>query len=250
MIEIIFKGDNISPETFSNKKLFPLLESYTNALFEISKSKAPLAAEKADYAICRIEKGSYKVTVADLAECDMEQSHAELLTVIANDDYSVLPPAALENLQTLSAGLKKHSLVMEFFSKTGTTISLFPENVPVSLGTFEELTTIYGELIAVGGKKPNIHLEIPGRKEQLICEVTKQQAHELAGKLYSDIGVYGTATIEIATMKMIRFKVEKIILYEPGNRNSTITALREIFSKIQTNDSPETYFEKLRNGEI
>ena len=51
MIEIIFKGENVSPETFSNKKLFPLLESYTNALFEISKSKTPLAAEKADYAI-------------------------------------------------------------------------------------------------------------------------------------------------------------------------------------------------------
>ena len=249
MIEITFLGDNISPETFSNKKLFPLLESYTNALFEISKSKAPLAAEKADYAICRIEKGSYKVTVADLAECDMEQSHAELLTVIANDDYSVLRPAALENLQSLSAGLKKHNLVMEFFSNEGN-VTLLPEKVPAALGTFEEMTTVYGELIAVGGKKPNIHLEIPGRKEQLICDVSRQQAHELAGKLYTTIGVYGTAVIEISTMKMTRFRVEKIIPYDPADRNSAINALRDIFSKIRTDDSPEEYFENLRNGEI
>ena len=67
MIEIVFKGENISPETFSNKKLFPLLESYTNTLFEISKSNASLSAERADYAICKIENGSYKVTVADLS---------------------------------------------------------------------------------------------------------------------------------------------------------------------------------------
>ena len=245
MIEIVFKGENISPETFSNKKLFPLLESYTNTLFEISKSNASLSAERADYAICKIENGSYKVTVADLSE----ESQNELLSVIENNTYSLLPPAALENLQNLSSGLKRHGLVMEFFSNAGK-ITLLPEKIPETLGTFEELTTIYGELIAVGGKKPNIHLEIPGRKEQLICDITKQQAHALAGKLYTIIGVYGTATVEISTMKITRFKVENIIQYEPETYNSTLEALREIFSKIETEDKPETYFEKLRNGEL
>lgn len=88
-------------------------------------------------------------------------------------------------------------------------------------------TIIYGELTSVGGKEPNVNLDIGG--QSVICKTTREQARELASRLYEVVGLEGTVTQDDVTGRIVGMsKVTSIVPYRWRPGDDPLDALRAL----------------------
>lgn len=245
--KISITGNSVSPENLSYKALVKILDNYVNALYELSKARnSALNKKKLDFTLTNIQMGSYEITMTDTYGCDLPESQNELAEFLEEDRFEQLPDKSIQCLRDMADDLDGHDWQLMLFSKSDKKVSFLPKKFIVKTETYKEETTIYGTLIQIGGRKPNIHLEIPGRSNLLICDVDESIAKELAAKLYTEIGLSGTADRYVNSTEIKRFKVEEILPYDPSSYDENINRLRELFGEIHTDLSPDEYFARLR----
>ncbi len=78
-------------------------------------------------------------------------------------------------------------------------------------------TTLFGQLIEIGGKTPNAHVVQLGKNIKITCSISRELATELAPSLYQIIGLDGEA--ESDGEQIISFKASSISPYkgrDPG----------------------------------
>lgn len=240
-------GDSVSPENLSYKALVKILDNYVDALYELSKSRnSALNKKKLDFTLTDIQSGSYEITMTDNYGCDLSESQIELADFLEADRFEQLPDKSIQCLRSMADDLDGYNWQLTLFAKSNKKVTFLPKKFIVKTETYKEETTIYGTLIQIGGRKPNIHLEIPGRSNLLICDINESMAKELALKLYTEIGLSGIADRYINSTEIKRFKVVEILPYDPSSYDENINRLRELFGEIHTDLSPDEYFAKLR----
>ncbi|QSH40942.1 hypothetical protein P0136_10600 [Lentisphaerota bacterium ZTH] len=82
--------------------------------------------------------------------------------------------------------------------------------------TINFVTTIYGDIIMIGGKSPNIHIEPLGGGKLIVCDMDKSEVEKLGHMLYKRIGINGIATKEGG--KIVRMKVQRILNYSQDSK--------------------------------
>ena len=114
-----------------------------------------------------------------------------------------------------------------------------PENV-----TLKNQTTIYGELIKVGGAKPKLWVKLLNGK-LLDFFVSKEQAQQLSPKVYTEVALKGEAEWNILTKDLIGFKLYDSIEYKVGGVSNAFKQLREVSSgfwdTLKTDDEITNY---------
>lgn len=83
----------------------------------------------------------------------------------------------------------------------------------VSMPSLRTTMTIYGELLDVGGTKPNAHIRSDAFAEDVRVDIDRAIAKKLAPRLYEQIGV--TADVLIRDGKVVSGKVLSVLEYEP-----------------------------------
>ncbi len=111
-------------------------------------------------------------------------------------------------------------------------------------------TTIYGKIIRVGGISPKIMIETL-QGDTIFCDVSERIAKQLAQKLYCIISLNGTATWSPGDLKLKKFKIKDIGLYEQKSVASAMKELSEKIGKHFNNISDiDDFALKLRNGDL
>ncbi len=120
--------------------------------------------------------------------------------------------------KAINATLKKHSATLEFSDSASGEICLFDEQkempfIPEVHNDVKTTLAIYGELLDVGGVKPNAHIQSDAFEDDVVLDVEREDARTLAQRLYSQIGVNASVTIRDGCV--ISGKVLNVIDYAP-----------------------------------
>jgi len=105
-------------------------------------------------------------------------------------------------------------------------------------------TTIFGELIDIGGIKPNAHIIPLGESKSITCSISKELATKLGSRLYTTVGLAGEVLSESGNI--VSMKVETIDPYV--KKDNPFIELAEL-SKDFLNSIDDNYINDMRGRE-
>ncbi len=101
-------------------------------------------------------------------------------------------------------------------------------NSPAASVSISGTTTLYGELLRIGGDPPRARIRLMDG-EAISCTVrSRDLARELARRLYETIGVRGKGEWETVRMKLVKFHVDELTEYRQTSLMEAIESLREV----------------------
>lgn len=232
-INIHFSGEAVNTETFSFHKFSKLAEAYLDVLREIAAADNKAVDKKTlDFCLRSIHEGSYlggfAPIGADTALLDANERLQKALENKTVGSFSAAVQDAVYDMATLAVSFE---VEIGLQTVSGTYIFFDAETFIRETGTVDDFTSVYGEIIEIGGIKPNVHLQVAGRDRPLICEVTKDMAMQLSSRLYTTVGFYGRAARYIANMEIKRFYVEEVLPYDDRNFDEDTADLMAYFTK-------------------
>ncbi|HDD53607.1 MAG TPA: hypothetical protein ENF32_06035 [Thermosulfidibacter takaii] len=249
------KGE-ILPEFVRLKDLAELLANIERLFLPIIYRDYPDLRKKEErvlISLTEVSKGSVKVPLRSPFTSVLLAAYSFLALVIENKDYRRLPPSSMKSLKEIADFSRKYNAQSFIMSDD-------PQRPVVELPSSDQLkdgpiirgkTTVYGRILRVGGKtKPTLMIEtLDGRT--FFCDVTQEQARELASRLYKMVSLKGLATWDYHTRKIASFKIEDIKPF--GDKKFTV-ALKEISNQIghyfDDVDDVVDFVTRLRKGEF
>lgn len=251
VIEIKFVGSDISPAKVRASELAKIIESVEEMIASVIVRDHPkITKESIVVGLINIEQGSVKLDfIPDLYEQGMS-AFQEIGQAINSKNFSKLPKDSIRSLNLISSFTKKYNCAGELRSRTS-------DNVPLAVITSEikiepdsilkGQTTLYGNVIRVGGKTPKIMLEtIEGLT--IFCDIDQNLAIHLGNKLYKAVGLKGTASWNSRDFSIESFRIESITDYEEISLSKSINELSKLAGKYFSDiDDVEQYVFNLRN---
>lgn len=245
-------GREVSPETLSFKDLAELLVPVQDAL-----TKMALDAELDGLAPFKLV-GEAKTASADLTAripASIQSAAATLTSAVASGDWSEVPKDAHSEIYNLSKVLARRNWRMRFLP-SGTegivAAEISPERPvaePTAPTQVQELTSIYGELLVVGGvdatKYGRLRL-FDGRVIPL--DLSEAIAKQLAPRLFEEVCLEGVATWNTVTMRITRFKVARVTEYRATDPREAFAALRDAVDGAFDEIDPIVYQRRVRHG--
>ena len=179
-----------------------------------------------------IHEGSYLGDFAPIgADTVLLDANDRLQKSLENKTVDTLPAAVQDAIYDMANLAVSSNVEIGIQTVSGGFIVFDAEEFIRETGTIDDFTSVYGEIIEIGGMKPNVHLQVAGRERPLICEVTKEMAMQLSSRLYSTVGFYGRASRYIANMEIKRFYVEEVLPYDDRNFDEDAAELMAYFTK-------------------
>ena len=99
-----------------------------------------------------------------------------------------------------------------------------------NFGNITGETIIYGEIQRVGGTEPKIVLRLTSG-DLFSLDVSRDVAKNLSPRLYSQVGLRGTATWSYSDNKLLQFEVESLTEYEESSIADSFNQLRGVIGK-------------------
>ena len=108
-------------------------------------------------------------------------------------------------------------------------------------------TTIYGKLLQVGGEPPIAIIDVAGTGHLIECTFDKSLARQLGKRIYTWVGLNGTATVEDVNLKVVAFAIEAMTPYKGTPVDEAFAKLSEIADPYYKDiDDVEAYVDSLR----
>lgn len=248
-ISLVFTSDNIGLVDMPFKKLSEFVEDFFKILPEV-KDSGLSQADTFDlkYSLVGIEVGSVKLVFNEIGSAGLRENYYEFVNHISENRAEQLPTKAKKRTFDLVKKLQTFdpSLAIQLFTSAGVPISINSDHFVMKPVLYQNTETFYGELTDVGGSN-DINVHIKTKNGSLTCDVTKEQAIELASRLYSVVGLVCDVTRELNEEKPIKIVVSEILPYDETKWDNNIARLRELFSERFKNIDPEEYFRALRS---
>ncbi len=254
-MEVRIRGPGASPDKISVSELIRFLGSIEQALYQIAKSKShePLG-ENFYVSLVEVKEGSalfrFKPSMREAAFVAATLLSASMIS----RDFSVLPVEAVNHLSSAVAFVQKQSWTAEVKLSASDSQPAFvidsqtpiPEITPFEV-TGE--TVLYGEIERVGGQDPKVGLRLPDGS-WLSCTVSKDMAQVLAGRLYTVVGLRGSATWEMPSLELSKFQISELLDFThvpfAVAMKELADDLRPHYSDIRDSDA---YLRRLRSEE-
>lgn len=226
------------------------MEGFFKILASI-KDGDPQQADSFDlnYSLVGLEAGSVKLDFREREGTDLRERYFEFADYISENRTEQLPYRVKKEISGFMRQLKNHdtNLAVQLFNSSGVPVSMNPDQFVLKSAKYQNTEVLYGELTDVGGSnQPNVH--IMTKNGSLTCDVTKEQAIELASRLYTVVGLACEITREFNEEKPIKIVVSEILPYDESKWEKNIARLRELFSERFKNTDPEEHFRALRSG--
>lgn len=239
ILELKFEGNGINPSTVKPSEIALQIEQFEKALLSTIKAEHPeIDTTALLFTLEGVKNESIGIPfLANLAQVAPEikslviASYLTLTTSIKDNDFSRLSAETIGSLKTIQRFSKKHNCNANF-RYNGESLSLITPNSEIKENRslfVKGDTTIYGELIDVGGENPNLHIKI-NDEYVIIVDTDKSIAKQLGSKLFDTIGLKGLAKWDVTTSRIIEFKLYDILDYKSGNVANTFAELRRITS--------------------
>lgn len=225
-------GEAVAPETVRASDLADFVSDLEAAISAATPEAEAIDQEQTQEAIVSlvgIERGSSNLTFAVSSAAFL--SVRAISQAIATDDYRTLPPKTHERMHQISNQAIRKGWSLEFVEDEGSLISAAviscDHPVPPPAPTVVTApTTIWGELMRVGGAKPRAEIRLPN-KELLYFDLTREMAKQLVDSLYEIVSIEGEGTWTLGDRSLIGFKATRVTHYRP-ERSSILDAFKEL----------------------
>lgn len=238
-IEIRLVGDNMTPDKVSSRdigELLPAIEQMIASLIARDNPALGLDESEVVVGLAAIEQGSYKLQFETLYEVEVARAYRQITGAISADNYGSLPLKSIEAIKIVRKFTRKYKTDTQFWEKNGRYAQLatvtVTTKIDVETTTITGKTTLYGTVIRVGGENP------PRAKLRLLdgtlitCNITETNilkvARELGRRLYSMVGVHGTARWDTRDMSIEYFLIDELTPYTPTRVGQALEALYNV----------------------
>lgn len=232
------REDTLHPETLGINDLFKISKLIEEALVltlspdENIESDEDDPEKKSPYvSLTCIEPGSVfvKLSIPKM----LLSAAVSLKLALLQSNYSELPISAQEKLANLYSYVSNRKWSVGLSGVTDGE-AIISDEYPIAApkqNTIQEITTIHGKCVKVGGDEdPRVTLRIHSTNKLMSVNVNTQLAEVLGKRLYDDIGLRGTATKDAHTLQLISFRANELLPYKGKNADPSgaIRKLAEI----------------------
>jgi hypothetical protein len=186
--------------------------------------------------LASIEHGSYMLQFQTQYEAEVSNAYGLITTSITEGDYSNAPIKSIEAVKTVRRVTRKYSTDIEFWERNGGRKQLATvtssTKIDVEVPSIKGKTTLYGMVVGVGGVDP------PRARIRLLngvlfnCNITRRDqlmiARQLGERLYTEVGVYGTARWDARDMSLQYFAIERLTEYSKKPITDSLESLRAV----------------------
>lgn len=172
---------------------------------------------------------------------------------IASERFGDIPTPALRKLKSVRAFIRKvsgHAEFWEVFDDQATQLATMTPSIviEVPLDALRGVTTLYGRVVRVGGeKKQTVSLRLLDNSLLLVDAASEELAKQIAHRLYSRVGLIGTATYDPVSLSMLEFTANELSEYSETPLEDAFQSLREVLGPyIDAIDDIEAYFSDIR----
>ena len=235
-----------SPETVASGDLAEILRLVERALVETARATNADLPDAPMLSLVGITGRSNALACA--VDPALLSAVSTVTRSIADSQFSILPPIAQRQLHELhKIAVRKH---WSFgFDESGTvelTPALISPDVPIpELPIAQGETTVYGEILRVGGKRSRVQLRLISGGV-LTAEVTRPLAKQLASQLYTEVGLVGEAVWDREDFQMVSFRVTRVLSYHETPITEAFQSLYDCGGDAWKGVDPDNYVREVR----
>ncbi|MBI1278921.1 MAG: hypothetical protein GC179_12405 [Anaerolineaceae bacterium] len=257
LIEIRILGENATPDKISSRDVGELISSIEIMLAAIvARDNRALGIDESQITVglAAIEHHSYDLIFQSQFEQEVIVAANQVATSINTGNYSKIPSKSIEAVKTLRKIARKYSTDIEFWQKNGKNTQLATVNtntkIDAEIPTSSGKTTLYGTVISVGGvEPPRASIRLSTGNIQ-VCHITRGQdlqiARQLGQRLYSEVGVYGTARWDLRDMSLDHFLIERVTEYSKKPVDQALESIYDIVGNYYSNVDIEQLITEIR----
>lgn len=236
ILELKFDGNNIDPSNVKPSEIAKLIFDFEKALLSsIAATNPEINTEALLFSFQEIDDKSLDlkfIPKAGAAKNVVIATYLSIAASIKDNNFKTLPPNTIIALKDITRFSKKYKC-SGYFNHNNINVATFTPETEINFEKVDFIkgeTTIYGEVIDVGGENPNVHFKI-NNDYTIIFDATKEISKQLAPKLFEEVGLRGTAKWDAISYQVIDFKISEVIEYEPKHLKKTFNDLRNLLGK-------------------
>lgn len=252
LIEVTFAGEGIRPDTVKAGDLADILKAIeTMVESRVLRDHPEMQKEEVVIGLVNIKSSSLDLEFSSAVPALAIAAFQDAGQAVRDNDFSRLPADSVNALDTVASFTRKRQCIAEFIILNGKrdviatiTPDIKIERKPLLTGE----TTIYGQVVRVGGRTPRIMIEMVDGKT-IFCDASIDIARTLGGKLYQVVGLSGIAQWDSKTLVMDTFAIKAILSYEASSFKEAMARLAEMTKSYYADitDVPE-YIASIRGG--
>lgn len=246
-------GENLSPEKVRAGKLAEILQAVEDLIAAVvAQEHAQLTRESLVISLLSIEAGSIGLHFDSQLPEVVVPAFTRVAASIQNHQLEALPSASFPPFDTLLRFLRQYKAQADFAVLNGReeTLATLTHDFTLPRPSYVTgETTLYGEIVRVGGVEPKVEIKTTIGKT-LYCPFEKSLAPQLGARLYKVSGLRGQAKWNLATREIEEFLVTDITHYEDTPITEAFDQLSELAGKYYEDITDvNAYLAKLRGRE-
>jgi hypothetical protein len=234
LLEIHFTGENISPENIRIGEIAVILDAIENVLLTIvSEDHQGLSKESLTIGLHSVNAGSLGLQFTTKLPEIVNPAFYKVASSIQTGVGDSLSPESLHHFEKILSFVKKYQAQADFIVINGrseTLATLTPDfEIPKSI-YLNGQTTIFGEIVRVGGVEPKVEVKTISGKT-IYCPFEFSLASQLGSLLYKLVGLDGDARWDARTFEIEEFRVTSISEYRQTPLIDAFQSLSEVAGK-------------------
>lgn len=253
VLQVRLVGPEIAPGLVRSSDLADIIDSVEDMIASVIVMEDPsLKKDEIVVGLLSVGEGSMTLEFASPLSDLVVPAFQEVAKAVEHDDYRGLPTSSINALERIATFSRKSNSNVEFRGPNRDRVAevlgvISPSTtikpVPLMMGP----TTIHGKVIRVGGRKPKVMIELPNG-ESVFCDIEYELAKELGQRLYSWVGLYGTAKWDSKDLSLKDFSIDRITEYEDTPLTEAVAKLSEVAGQyFEDIDDVEGYISALRS---
>lgn len=253
VIEIRLAGSGLVPGNVRSKDLAEVIDSVEDMIASLIEREYPeISKEDVIVGLVALKEGSVRLQFASQLPNLVRPAYARLAQSVQKEDYTGLPSSSLDSLKKITSFSRRKNCELEFWTHNGKSemlATIKPNTLIQPIPLIAGPTTIYGEVIRVGGKHPRAVIQLESTVT-VSCTLDISLAKQLAMRLYTWVGLYGTGKWNAKDFKLDDFNIERILDYEDAPITNAMSELSKLIGGYFDDIDPEQYVAELRGGEL
>lgn len=240
VIEVRLIGDNVTPGNVRSRDIAELIASVEQMIASVVVRNNPQLGFQEDEIIIglvAVHEGSLRLQfrVPEVYAPAAIPAYNLVSSDVQRRDFSSLPLKTVESLRSIRSITVKYSATTEFGYNNGhfAPLASITRDVPIEVqeSRVSGTTTLYGVVVRIGGEKTTTVQMRLLNGDLLSCEIKGNQrrsiARQLAQRLYTEVGITGTAIWDTREWILEDFVIERITEYSPKGVAAALQSLYE-----------------------
>jgi hypothetical protein len=227
------EGKKVSPKSFTGSELATIIINLESSLRAVAKNQNPELDESELY-ISLVDVVHQSAGLKFIPSYrHVAAAFIFIASTIQESSYEQLPVRAITGLKEIQRVISHKDDCVGTFISGRTKIAQLTKSTDIQISTVENIegeTILYGRIQRIGGSDPKVVLKLH-TGELLSLDVTEDVARKFGARLYTEVGLSGTAIWSPKDYKLLSFRVKSLTPFEDKPIDTAFQELRGVIGK-------------------